>query len=104
MQTIIVKLEPGKLKNPDLDLRYLVPDRIEEISNGAIRDNGYDYLDNQALGIWLQAESAEESYPVIVKLMQEELFLENNLAQTAEVYISEQDSDEIENCRKVFPL
>lgn len=104
MQTIIVKLEPGKLKNPDLDLRYLVPDRIEEISNGAVRDNGYDYLDNQALGIWLQAESAEESYPVIVKLMQEELFLENNLAQTAEVYISEQDSDEIENCRKVFPL
>lgn len=104
MQTIIVKLEPGKLANPDLDLRYLIPDRIEEISAGAIQDNGYDYLENDALGIWLMAESAEKSYPVVIKMMQEERFLENDLTQAAEVYISEQESDEIESCRKVFPL
>ena len=29
MQTIIVLLNPGKLQNPDMDLRYCVPDRIE---------------------------------------------------------------------------
>jgi len=104
MQTIVVKLEPGKLENPDLDLRYLVPDRIEEISDGAIRDDGYDYLENDALGIWLGAESAEESYPVVIKMMQEERFLGNDLTQAAEVYISEQESDEFENCRKVYPL
>ncbi len=33
MQTIIVLLNPGKLKNPDMDLCYCVPDRIEEVSN-----------------------------------------------------------------------
>lgn len=26
MQTIIIVLNPGKLTNPDLDLRYLIPD------------------------------------------------------------------------------
>ena len=30
MQTIIVLLNPGKLENPDMDLRYAVPDRIEK--------------------------------------------------------------------------
>ncbi len=45
MQTIIVLLNPGQLQNPDLDLRYLVPDRIEEVSASLIKDNGYDYID-----------------------------------------------------------
>lgn len=30
MQTIIIVLNPTKLENPDLDLRYFIPDRIEE--------------------------------------------------------------------------
>lgn len=33
MQTIIIVLNPGKLENPDIDLRYCIPDRIEEISH-----------------------------------------------------------------------
>ena len=36
MQTIIVLLNPGKLANPDIDLCYCVPDRIEEVSCGEI--------------------------------------------------------------------
>lgn len=47
MQTIIVALNPAKLENPDLDLCYYIPDRIEETSNGAIQDNGYDYIDTE---------------------------------------------------------
>lgn len=34
MQTIVVILNPGKLENPDMDLCYCVPDRIEEVSEG----------------------------------------------------------------------
>ncbi len=48
MQTIIIVLNPGKLTNPDLDLRYLIPDRVSEITEGAVRDNGYDYIDCEA--------------------------------------------------------
>ena len=103
MQTIVVKLFPEKLKNPDADLRYRVPDRIEEISDGRIRDNGYDYFDDGAMGIWLAVESAEEEYPVVLKLFREEMFLENDLSQSAEIYISEKDADDIENCTMVFP-
>lgn len=104
MQTIIIKLNPEKLVNPDLDLRYLIPERIEELSNGAIQDNGYDYLDNQSLGLWFQTESADKNYPMIVRLLQEEKFMENDLSLSAEIYISENESEEFENCTLVFPL
>ncbi len=103
MQTIIIKLNPEKLLNPDLDLRYLVPERIEEISKGAIRDNGYDYLDNQTLGIWLEAKSANQSYPIVIELLQNEKFKENDLSLSAEIYVSESESEDIENCTLVFP-
>lgn len=103
MQTIVVKLYPEKLQNADLDLRYSIPDRIAEVTHGAVQDNGYDYLENNALGLWLMAESAQDSIPVLVQLFQEETFKSNDLSLTAELYISEQDSDELENCRLVFP-
>lgn len=47
MQTIIVLLNPGMLENADLDLRYRIPDRIEEASNSLIQSNGYDYIDTE---------------------------------------------------------
>lgn len=40
MQTIIVLLNPGELENPDTDLCYCVPDRIEEVSDSVIQGNG----------------------------------------------------------------
>jgi len=111
MQTIVILLDPAKLKNPDLDLRYIIPDRIEEISDGIIQDNGYDYIDNDndvcgsnKLGIWLETESANENYPVIIKLFKEEKFLGNDLSLSAEIYISEKDTEvNLENCTLVFP-
>ena len=33
MQTIVIVLDPTKLDNPDLDLRYLVPDRVEAVTH-----------------------------------------------------------------------
>lgn len=42
MGEIAIRLDPGKLANPDADLRYLIPDRIEELSKGKLRNEGYD--------------------------------------------------------------
>ena len=53
MQTIIITLDSEKMNNPDLDIRYLLPDRIDEYTEGAVRDNGYDYLDNDVMALWL---------------------------------------------------
>ncbi|MDO4943618.1 MAG: hypothetical protein Q4E74_00285 [Ruminococcus sp.] len=103
MQTIIIKLNPSKLENPDLDLRYSVPERIVEISGGAISDDGYDYLEDNSLGLWLKADCANDSYPLIVELLSNEKFLNNDLSLSAEIYISEKECDDIENCSKVFP-
>ncbi len=44
MHTIYVRLDPRKLNNPDTDLRHLVPDLIGEVSSGAVKDDGYDYV------------------------------------------------------------
>lgn len=110
MQTIIIVLDPAKLENPDLDLRYRIPNRIEEVSNGAIQDDGYDYIDveggrpgSSLLGIWLRTESAGENWPLILKLFQDEKFMENDLSKSAEIFISENDAEDVENCMKVFP-
>jgi hypothetical protein len=51
MQTILITLDSEKMDNPDLDIRYLLPDRIDEYTGGAVRDNGYDYLDNDVMAL-----------------------------------------------------
>ncbi len=56
MQTIIITLNSDKMDNPDLDIRYELPDRIDEYTDGAVTDNGYDYLDDDILGIWLETD------------------------------------------------
>lgn len=106
METIVIKLNPELLENPDLDLRYSVPDRIEELSDKKIIDNGYDYLEGQdnVIGIWMKTESAEQNYPFIIDIIKKEIFLENDLSKSAEIYISKIDCDEFKNCKKVYPL
>lgn len=109
MQTIIVLLNPGKLENPDMDLCYCVPDRIEEISNSVIQGNYYDYIDTEEgqpgplMGIWLETENASENWTMISELFQNETFKGNDLSKSAQIYISENDTDELENCTLVFP-
>ena len=111
MQTIIILLDPAKLVNPDLDLRYIIPDCIEETTGGRIQDNGYDYIDSSLdsengrdlLGIWLETENAAESYKDIINLFNEKKFLKNDLSKSAEIYISENETEDLENCTKVFP-
>lgn len=106
METIVIKLNPELLENPDLDLRYTVPDRVEELSDKKIMDNGYDYLEgqNNPIGIWMKTESAEQNYQFIIDMLKKEMFLENDLSKSAEIYISKSDCDELENCKKVYPL
>ena len=48
MQTIIIVLDSTKMNNPNLDICYSLPDRIESFTNGRVRDNGYDYISERA--------------------------------------------------------
>lgn len=60
MSTIIIKMDSQKLINPNLDMRYTIPDYIQEYTKGKITDNGYDYVNESGteLAVWLDAEDA----------------------------------------------
>lgn len=103
MQTIIITLDPEQMDNPDLDIRYLLPDRIEEFTEGAVTDNGFDYLDNDIMGLWMETEDATGNVEKVIQLIESEEILENNLKKAANVYISEEDCAELEQCIKVYP-
>ena len=85
MQTSIISMDSRKMKNPDLDIRYLLPDRIEEWSGGAVNDDGYEYVDEEGhiLAVWLETEDAEGWWPKVVELLKTERFCENDLSETA---------------------
>jgi len=108
-EEIVVLLNPGMLENADLDLRYRIPDRIEEVSNSLIQSNGYDYIDTEdgdpgpLMGIWLETENAHRNWHIVRDLFQREKFIGNDLSLSAQIYISEKDTDDLENCVLVFP-
>lgn len=103
MQTILITLDSEKMDNPDLDIRYLLPDRIDEYTEGAVRDNGYDYLDNDVMAIWMETEDVAGNVEKVIRLIESEEILENDLKKAAEVYISEEDCAELDQCKKVYP-
>ena len=40
---------------------------------------------------------------VKIRLIKEEKFADNDLSETAEIYISETENAELDSCRKVYP-
>lgn len=104
MQTIIIVLDAEKMTNPDLDIRYTLPERIEEYTNEQVKDNGYDYISRSKLGLWLQTDNSAEFADKIIQLINTEKFFANDLSIAAEIYISDEECAEVENCRKIFPV
>lgn len=103
MQTIIIKLDAQKLTNPDLDMRYTIPDYIEAQTNKQITDNGYDYVNESGteLAIWLATEDAAAQVQNVIHCLKTRLFCGNDLSQTAQIYISEQENAELKVCTEV---
>lgn len=65
--------------------------------------NGYDYLDGNVMAIWLETEDAVANAEKVISLIESEEIIENDLTKAAAVYVSEEDSAELEQCRKVYP-
>ncbi|MDE6519772.1 MAG: hypothetical protein K2K91_04835 [Ruminococcus sp.] len=102
METIIIKLDAQKMKNPDSDIRYALPNRIEEYSNNQITDNGYDYISNSELALWFETDNAEKNVELIIQLLSAETFFDNDLSNIAEIYISDKKCADLEDCRKIY--
>lgn len=102
MQTIVVVLDSEKLENPDLDIRYELPDKVERYTHNEISDNGYDYLTDTELGIWMETSSAKDNYGKVVAFFEQHMVCGNDLTGTAKVYISEKEAAELEDCTLVY--
>ena len=104
MQTIIMVLDSKKMQNPDLDICYALPERIEEYTNNQVIDNGYDYLSDTELGLWFETDDFANNVKKIIQLINTEKFAENDLSKVAEIYVSDEECASLENCRKAYPL
>lgn len=102
MQTIIIVLDSNLLENPDLDIVYELPVHIEEVTDNKIYDNGYDYLDNNKIALWLACENAKEDVQTVISIIKSREFSGNDLSKTAKIYWSEEDTADIEDSESVL--
>jgi len=94
MAKILIQLDPAKLSNPDLDIRYLLPDLIVEKSGGRITDSGYDFVGKRSspsLMLFLRSDDAEAALSVVIEVLQNERILDNDLS---DVPVAIEDNEE----------
>jgi hypothetical protein len=71
MYSIAIKIAPDKLANPNLDLRYVLPDLIAGRSGNTIQDDGYDYAaDSDAMLVYLTTGDLEKALPVVIEVIE----------------------------------
>ena len=78
--SIVIRLDPRVLVNPDLDLRYLLPDRLVERSSGAAVDDGYDLLPDGCMLLFLRTEALGYVLPIVLDVIEREDLLGTSLA------------------------
>ncbi len=63
MRMIVIRLDPQLLSNPDADLRYRIPELLAQRSEGAITDDGYDYVGLSMFVCWIMICSWQRLLP-----------------------------------------
>jgi hypothetical protein len=107
MPTILVRLDPRRLDNPDLDVRYALPDLIHEKSCGLVMDDGYDYVgDVPYLLLFLKTENVEQGLPWVLSVLEHDESLGNDFLRAAVVAVERDGKKVIEypkNYQGFFP-
>lgn len=105
MGSIAIKLRPNNLKNADLDLRCIIPDTISELTDDRIKPDGFDYLDDEyhTMVIFLRSDNPNEDVKEVLKILQSELFLENDIYEAGVVMLSANNDDSIDKYITVHP-
>ncbi len=94
MKKLVLTLDAAKLKTPDLDLRYVIPDLLTDRSNGNIVGNGYDYEEQEnpnspLIAIFLTVTNLTDALENISQLVLSEAVLGNKLSSATTLYIEE---------------
>jgi hypothetical protein len=93
------------MDNPDADLRYIVPERLVEASNGILTADGYDYeTGTNAMLLFLSTVDVATALPFVTNLLENEVIYGNRLADAAKVGVSPDDEAEsASEFRVVYP-
>jgi hypothetical protein len=79
----LLQLDPARLSNPDLDIRYVLPDLLIERSAGRLTDDGYDYAGEGSapcLLLFLRTDDVSAAIPGVIEVLKSERVLENDLS------------------------
>jgi hypothetical protein len=96
MQTIAIKLRADRLTNPDLDIRYTLPDMLKERSGGVISDDGYDYVGHDHdLVLFLRVTESERAAACIIDVISTIHVLGNDLREAAVVAVEGRDGYQV---------
>jgi hypothetical protein len=80
MYSIVIKIDPGKLLDANLDMRYVLPDLIAERSGNFIQDDGYDYASqSDAMLVYLTTEDLQKALPTVIDIVENATVLGNCL-------------------------
>ncbi|WP_444928587.1 hypothetical protein ACJJIF_11985 [Microbulbifer sp. SSSA002] len=97
MGVIAIRLDPRKLENPDTDMRYDIPNKIQLHSGGTITDDGYDYLDegDYIMVIYLSSKNPESDVDIVVDILSRNTFSGNSVLDVAQIGIKSSDKYEL---------
>lgn len=74
--------------NPDLDLRYEVPERIADESARSIASIGYGYDGDGRIHVYLEAQDLAKSTKLVCEFLRTSVVLDNDLSR-AQVAVRE---------------
>jgi hypothetical protein len=97
MHTIVLRLDPARLDNPDLDLRYALPDLLAARSGGVIADDGYDYAGGPPpfLVLYLKAAELDPAVACVRDVVENVRVLNNDLRQGVAVAVRRGDGHDV---------
>jgi hypothetical protein len=93
---LVLRLDPQLLENPDLDIRYVLPDLLAQRSGGLISDDGYDYAGSgNVLLLFLRTTNLGPALACVLDVIQNVRVLENDLRRGVVVAIQRKSGHEV---------
>ena len=96
MATIVLRIDPSKLDNPDADIRYQLPDLLAERSGGTMVPDGYDYVgEGPLLLLFLRTSDVESALACVLEVIESERVLDNDLRRGVVVAVKVENAYDV---------
>jgi hypothetical protein len=103
MPEIAIRLDPEALPNPQADLRYLLPEALEERAPELLREDGYDYDSTNRMLIFLATSDLGAELAVVLAALEELEILGNRFRDVTVAIADETHCSDNARYRVVAP-